>query len=152
MTPDLKPCDIEDLIEKNIHFLKPQAQEKNILIQKDIKDNIPLIMGDANRLYQALLNILLNALQAMSDGQTILISLAADKTHVHLTIRDEGSGINPEQLKKIWTPFFTTKELGTGLGLGIVKNIIESHRGTIHIDNVIPTGTRVAIALPITEE
>lgn len=152
MTPDLKPCAMEELIEKNIHFLKPQAQEKNILIQNDIQGTIPLIMGDANRLYQALLNLLLNALQAVDDGQRILICLNADNTHVHLTIQDEGSGIDPEQLKKIWTPFFTTKELGTGLGLGIVKNIIESHRGSIHIDNALPTGTRVTIALPITEE
>jgi signal transduction histidine kinase len=151
MTPELKPCSIEDLIEKNLHFITQQAQEKNIFFNKQIHGNIPLIMGDANRLYQAFLNILLNALQAMPREKTILITLSADRTHVHLTIKDEGHGIDPEHLKKIWTPFFTTKELGTGLGLGIVKNIIESHRGNIHISNAHPTGTKVDISLPITE-
>jgi len=151
MTPELKPCSIEDLIEKNLHFITQQAQEKNIGFNKQVHGKIPLIMGDFNRLYQAFLNILLNALQAIPREKTILITLVADKTHVHLTIQDEGHGIDPEDLKKIWTPFFTTKELGTGLGLGIVKNIIESHKGNIHISNVQPTGTRVVITLPITE-
>ena len=151
MTPNLKPCSIEDLIEKNLHFISQQTQEKKIVFNKEIHDEIPLIMGDTNRLYQAFLNILLNALQATPPEKTILIILCADKTHVHLSVQDEGHGIDPENLKKIWTPFFTTKELGTGLGLGIVKNIIESHRGNIHISNAQPTGTRVDIALPITE-
>jgi len=151
MTPDLKPCSIEELIEKNLHFITQQAKEKKIDFNKQVHGGIPLIMGDFNRLYQAFLNILLNALQATPPGKTILIILCADKTHVHLTIQDEGHGIDPEDLKKIWTPFFTTKELGTGLGLGIVKNIIKSHRGNIHISNAQPEGTRVVIALPITE-
>ena len=152
MTPDLNPCNIEDVLEKNLHFIAPQTREKGITITRETAPNIPPIMADANRLYQAFLNLLLNAVQAMDHGKEIQIYLFADDTHVHLTIADQGPGIEPEVLKKIWTPFFTTKELGTGLGLGIVKNIIESHNGTIYISSKASKdaeGTRVNITLPI---
>ncbi len=145
---DLRPCAVEDILEKNLAFLSPKAQEENICIKKKFQDNLPGILADPAMLYQAFLNILLNAFQAMDESGQITISTRHDGEWVRISITDTGDGIDPEILKKIWTPFFTTKETGTGLGLGIIKNIIEAHNGSIEIANVAPTGTRVEMTLP----
>ncbi|MEH0022945.1 MAG: ATP-binding protein [Desulfobacter sp.] len=148
---DLRPCAVEDIIEKNLVFLAPQIAEDQVRILKDFQNDLPEILADSAMLYQAFLNIFLNAFQAMDDGGTITISTRYDSGLVHISLADTGEGIDPEVLKKIWTPFFTTKETGTGLGLGIIKNIIEAHQGSIHITGNVPHGTRVEIALPASE-
>jgi len=145
---DLRPCAIEDIIEKNLTFMAPKAKEENIRIIKDFQNNIPIIFADPTMLYQAFLNIFLNAFQAMGDKGEITISTRHDAGLVHISFSDTGEGIDEDVLKKIWTPFFTTKETGTGLGLGIIKNIIEAHHGSIHIAAISPNGTRVEITLP----
>lgn len=151
MRPDLRPCKIEDIIEKNISFLEPKILEKRIEIEKRFSDDIPGILADSSMLYQAFLNILLNSFQAMDDEGRIIISLFYDDTEVVILFEDQGRGIGEEDLKKIWNPFFTTKEMGTGLGLGIVKNIIESHGGEIELSNRESTGVQVEIILPAEE-
>lgn len=149
--PDLHPCRIEEIIEKNIASLGPVILEKHLKIEKNFSDNIPKIMADAPMLYQAFLNILLNAFQAMEAEGRIIITLFADNGEIVILFEDEGKGIGEEELKKIWNPFFTTKDMGTGLGLGIVKNIIESHGGEIEIANREPMGVQVEIVLPAKE-
>ena len=91
-------------------------------------------------LYQSFLNIFINAMQAMPGGGTINVEISADENIVTINFDDEGRGIDDAVMEKIWDPFFTTKEMGTGLGLGIVKNIIESHGGSIQILNLEPVG------------
>jgi len=149
--PNLYPCRIENIIEKNIGFLKPVIMEKKFEIEKRFSDNIPEIMADSPMLYQAFLNIMLNSFQAMEDGERMIISLFSDSKVVIVLFEDQGKGIQEDNLKKIWNPFFTTKEMGTGLGLGIVKNIIESHGGEIEISNRESTGVQVEISLPVKE-
>jgi signal transduction histidine kinase len=99
-------------------------------------------------LYQAFLNVLINAMQAMPDGGDIDISVKAGDNSIWITFDDQGTGIKAEALEKMWDPFFTTKDKGTGLGLGIVKNIIEAHDGQIRIGARPEGGTRVSIKLP----
>ncbi|MBF0202559.1 MAG: hypothetical protein HQK66_14875 [Desulfamplus sp.] len=188
MTPALKPCDADSLIDKLIHHLSGQAKENGITMEKTVSPDLPEIMGDSERLHQAFLNIALNALQAMTGpGGTLIISvftrfperinrlpqdtvlspespasfpestarypeeiaLSPEKRReVVFMFRDSGPGIPEETLKKIWNPFFTTKDTGTGLGLGIVKNIIESHQGEVEIFNSNKGGATVRIVLP----
>ena len=100
-------------------------------------------------LYQAFLNILINAMQAMPQGGNILVEIKVDRKNIHITVKDEGQGFSKEILQKIWNPFFTTKEKGTGLGLGIVKNIIESHHGQIEVGNREQGGGKITVSLPI---
>ena len=102
-------------------------------------------------LYQAFLNILINAMQAMPGGGIIHVNIHSADHSVTIVIEDEGEGIPEELSEKIWDPFFTTKAKGTGLGLGIVKNIIESHEGSIRITNKPDAGSRVTIALPVNQ-
>ncbi|MDM8536564.1 ATP-binding protein [Desulfobacterales bacterium HSG17] len=147
--PDLHPCRIEDIIEKNFLYITPQMEENNFYITKKISPGIPEIMGDSTMLYQAFLNILLNAFQAIEENGFITIEAKYDAGSVVINFIDNGQGIKKDILKKIWTPFFTSKDSGTGLGLGIVKNIIEAHSGTITICNAKPTGANVEIKLPV---
>ncbi|MCX5882288.1 MAG: ATP-binding protein, partial [Deltaproteobacteria bacterium] len=93
----------------------------------------------------------MNAIQAMPKGGKILVSIESADSIVNICIEDEGPGVPEELLESLWDPFFTTKEKGTGLGLGIVKNIIESHNGGIRVENRKERpGVRVIIELPIT--
>lgn len=149
-SPSHADCRIADILEKNITYLKPQIEEKGYVIKTYIADALPPLSADADMLHQAFLNILLNAMQAMPDGGEIQIEVNSTDHSVIIVFEDEGPGIAPENIDKIWNPFFTTKETGTGLGLGIVKNIIESHGGTIDIRNNTPLrGVSVRIELPV---
>lgn len=146
--PSLSPCRIEDVIEKNITFLKPQMETRDYEVRMDFGD-IPEITADAEMLYQAFLNILINAMQAMPNGGTMEIETSFNNGMVATRIKDEGDGVSDEIANKLWDPFFTTKDTGTGLGLGIVKNIVESHRGTMRIENRNGRGACVTIELPV---
>ena len=150
--PDLIPCRIEDVIEKNIKFLESQMQEQGYQVLRHYENSSPEIMADPAMMYQAFLNILINAMQAMPQGGNIHISIGVNEKFVNIIFEDEGEGIKADILGKIWEPFFTTKDTGTGLGLGIVKNIVESHGGIIHVEHRAPKGTRVSVNLPLTRE
>ncbi len=147
--PNIAACRVEEVIEKNISFLEAQIKEQGYIIKKNYQNSVPEIMADATMLYQSFLNILINAMQSMPDGGRILVEVSSSDHLVTVHFDDEGQGIPNENLEKIWDPFFTTKQMGTGLGLGIVKNIVESHGGSIQIVNRPVRGTRVTIELPV---
>jgi signal transduction histidine kinase len=140
---------VEEVIGKNITFLEAQIKEQGYVIKKNYQNSLPEIMADGTMLYQSFLNILINAMQSMPEGGRILVEVSSGDQIVTVHFDDEGQGIPNENLEKIWDPFFTTKEMGTGLGLGIVKNIVESHGGSIQIVNRPIRGTRVTIELPV---
>jgi signal transduction histidine kinase len=146
--PNLTPCRIEEILEKNLTYLAPQLEEKGYLVEKEQDSILPEIMADANMLYQAFLNIFINSMQAMPAGGKIYVSIFSNRSGISVSFEDEGSGIPEEILKKVWDPFFSTKDKGTGLGLGIVRNIIEAHNGTIQITNRQTTGSRVFVTIP----
>jgi signal transduction histidine kinase len=154
-SPNFAGCRVEEVIDKNITFLEAQINEQGYVIKKNYQNSLPEIMADSTMLYQSFLNVLINAMQAMQampEGGRILIEVSAGDHLVTVHFDDEGQGIPNENLEKIWDPFFTTKEMGTGLGLGIVKNIIESHGGSIQIVNRPVRGARVTIELPLKQK
>jgi len=146
--PDLIPCHVSEALEKNTTYLASQIQKGAYQIETQYPDNLPKIMADPAMLYQAFLNVLINAMQAMPGGGRIDIKIDSNNNSIIIYFEDEGEGISEDLLEKIWDPFFTTKEKGTGLGLGIVKNIVESHSGSIKIVNKPDGGARVVIELP----
>lgn len=153
--PDLRSCRVEEIIEKNLTFLDSEIAAAGIIIQKKIPDNLPEIMGDSAMLYQAFLNILINAFQALKDQDKKKVAILIRQEvggDIVVNFIDNGNGIPDEIIKKIWTPFFTSKETGTGLGLGIVKNIIEAHKGRITIKNSGGGGADVEIKLPASRQ
>jgi len=148
-SPNIAACRVEEVIEKNITFLEAQIKAQGYVIKKNFQNFLPEIMADGAMLYQSFLNILINAMQSMQEGGRILVEVSSSDHLVTVHFDDEGQGIPNENLEKIWDPFFTTKEMGTGLGLGIVKNIVESHGGSIQIVNRPVRGTRVTVELPV---
>jgi signal transduction histidine kinase len=148
-TPTLTLCKIEDIIEKNITFLASQIKEEGYAIDKHYDNNLPEITADPDMLYQAFLNILINAMQAMPQRGKINVKICSSDNAVEIFFEDQGEGIAEDILEKIWDPFFTTKSKGTGLGLGIVKNIIESHGGSVQISNRSVSGAKVTVKLPV---
>jgi signal transduction histidine kinase len=148
-SPKLSPCRLDDVIEKNLTFLAPQIEGRGYTIEKVYQNPLPEIMGDAPMLHQSFLNLFINALQAMPEGGHIRVGLRAEGGRAFIEIEDAGQGIPADLSEKIWDPFFTTKDKGTGLGLGIVKNIIEAHGGSIRIANREPQGAHVTIELPV---
>ena len=150
--PDLRMAQVEDIITKNLQYLEPELTQRQIRVVKDIQGPLPGIAVDTDMLYQAFLNLFLNAIQAMESEGQITINIKVVDQHLHVLIVDTGPGIDAAIIDKIWDPFFTNKEKGTGLGLGIVQNIIEAHNGSIHLDNAVPSGACVRIELPLQRE
>ncbi|MBA4322934.1 MAG: two-component sensor histidine kinase, partial [Odoribacter sp.] len=146
--PDFMPCHIEDILEKNIVFLAQQFKESGCIIETDMASDLPKVFADSNMLYQAFLNILINSMQAMPDGGKISVTVSADHSGISIVFEDEGEGVPEDLLNKIWDPFYSTKDKGTGLGLGIVKKIIEAHSGIIEISNRPVRGVQVRIKIP----
>ncbi|MBW1813694.1 MAG: two-component sensor histidine kinase [Deltaproteobacteria bacterium] len=146
---NLTTCHINDIIDKNLSFLSVQTKENGLVVEKICEEGIPEMIADSDMLYQAFLNVFINAMQAMPKGGSIFVKIRHKNNRVKVIVEDEGKGISDKMKKKIWDPFFTTKEEGTGLGLGIVKNIIESHGGTIKLNNRSVGGAKATVELPI---
>ncbi len=148
--PNLRPCDLEGVIDRSLELVQPEIERRSITVTRRYHLNGHAQAADPDLLHQAFLNILLNAIQAMSPGGRLTVSTALGPRGRGGEIRfeDNGEGIDPETLKKVFNPFFTTKEKGSGLGLPIVKSIIETHQGVIKIDSAPGEGTTVTITLP----
>jgi two-component system sensor histidine kinase HydH len=150
-TPNLRPCDLEAVLNRNLELLQPEIDRLGIIVTRDFQLNGQPLVVDQDLLHQAFLNILLNAIQAMPQGGHLTVSTLPGPQPGQggeIRIQDDGEGIDPDTLKKILNPFFTTKEKGSGLGLPIVKSIIEAHRGNLTISSTPGTGTTVTITIP----
>jgi signal transduction histidine kinase len=147
--PNVMPCRIDDVLEKNLTFLSPEIDRNGYRVHKRFATDMPEIEADPGLLYQAFLNILINAMHAMPDGGDIYIELSARKHLITIVFTDEGPGIPDDILARIWEPFFTTRDKGSGLGLPIVRKIIEGHGGIIEVDNGPEKGTQVTVTLPV---
>ena len=146
--PNLQECQLEEIIEKNLSFIRPELEKKGIQVQENLNGRSFRLRADHDLLYRAFLNILINAIHSLQDGGTIDIKVEEDRDAYRVEIEDTGCGISKENVDKIFNPFFTTKEKGSGLGLSIVRKIIEGHRGTIDIKSVEGQGTKVQVQLP----
>jgi two-component system sensor histidine kinase HydH len=146
----LKQTDLNELLAHSVRLVQQDAHAKNIDINLSTSDDVPLIQVDSDRLSQCLLNIYLNAIQSMGDGGVLSVkSLPGKNGTIKVEIGDTGKGINPNDLKKVFDPYFTTKPSGTGLGLAIVHKIIEAHQGNIKVESTPGKGTVFSIVLPI---
>lgn len=146
--PDIQECYLEEIIYKNLDFLRPELDKKNIMIQNNLNDLSFKFKADPHLLYRAFLNLFINAIQSMNNGGIINVNLFEKNHHYRVEIRDTGEGISQDIANKIFNPFFSTKDKGSGLGLPIVKNIIEAHNGKISIKSNPDSGTEVLVTLP----
>ena len=149
-----QPTDLNALIADSIKLIENQAGAKGIAVKTPNPIQVAEIMVDPDRLNQVLLNIYLNAIEAMADGGELKIELssASEANGIDITIADTGCGISAEDLSKIFDPYYTTKSSGTGLGLAIAHNIIEAIGGQILVESQPGQGTILKITLPIPDK
>ncbi len=141
-------------------LIRSDAQKNHVTIVERCPADLPPVCVDVQQMQQALLNVLLNAVQAMPEGGTLTISAeVVDKMlkpghprAVRLSVQDTGVGISAENRERIFTPFFTTKHRGTGLGLAITRTIMEKHHGTIAVESEVGRGTRFVLEFPVCKE
>jgi signal transduction histidine kinase len=141
------------ILEEVLHLAQPSLQQRGIKLASESPPQPLIIKGNGDHLISALLNVVLNAIQAMPEGgNLILASQSVIKESMHgvtVTIQDTGIGIAPENLQRVFEPFFTSKPGGTGLGLAVVKKTIDAHGGTVEIMSSPGEGTSVTIWLPL---
>jgi len=143
---------ISSLISDMIDFYSPQAHSHSIIIRQQLYDKPLVCRADEGMLKQAILNLFINARQAMSDGGELLIRTARQKKDAVIQISDTGSGIAPDKLPYIFDAYYSSRPQGSGLGLPTVQKIVESHNGTISVDSEPGKGTSFSIRLPIYTE
>jgi two-component system NtrC family sensor kinase len=148
----LKPgeTDINEILEDTLGLLVNQSLFHNIKIKKVFSPDLPTTFADATQLKQVFLNIILNGAQAMEGKGSLTITTAQEKNQIRVKVRDSGPGIPPENVRKLFNPFFTTKEKGTGLGLAISYGIVERHGGKLDVETELGKGSTFIISLPIT--
>jgi PAS domain S-box-containing protein len=156
--PNMRAVEINNVIEAALQLVGHQISLENIKLEKELDEQLPLVLADFDKIQQVLINIIMNAIQAMPDGGNLEITTSvakvikigeSDKNTVRIDISDTGVGISKENLSKLFTPFFTTKEKGKGVGLGlpVVHGIIEQHKGKIEVNSEPDVGTTFTIYL-----
>ncbi|HVP37139.1 MAG TPA: ATP-binding protein [Terriglobales bacterium] len=147
--PNLIETDINQMISETVLILSPQASKKGVGLKTELDKSLPRIKADPSQLKQAFINLILNSLEAIEGNGQILISTLQDKNSVRVKFQDTGKGMSEETKGKIFTPFFSTKENGAGLGLGIVERIVQNHKGEIKIESYLGKGTTFTLFFPI---
>ena len=147
------PLDLKDIVENSVEMFEERLAKSRVRVETHIDEHCPKVLADNDQMNQVLINLIMNAVHAMPEGGTLRIRLAQAQDMVRLTVTDTGQGIPQEELKKIFEPFFTTKEFGkgTGLGLTVVKGIVEEHQGVITVESEAGKGTTFTILLPKSE-
>lgn len=145
------PVDLKELIEDGLEMFHERLSRHHIAVERAVEEALPTIVADRDQLMQVMINLIVNSLHAMDQGGTLRLVAARTGDRVLLEIADTGQGMPPDVLAKAFDPFFTTKEFGkgTGLGLTVVKGIVEEHGGTISVDSRVGEGTTVSILLPL---
>lgn len=161
--PTMRPVEINKVVDAALLLVGHQISLENISLEKKLEPHLPLVLADFDQIQQVLINIILNSTQAMPDGGNLTIATSAVegttigeslKNVVSIDIKDTGVGISKENLDKLFTPFFTTKEKGKGVGLGlsVVHGIIGRHKGKIEVDSEPNVGTTFTIYLEAMDE
>ena len=150
----LTPVSVRDILHDIVRVNSAVLEQKNVRLETDLPDDLPVVLGVADKLKQVFLNLVLNARDAMPDGGTLRLAARHDTGTVEIVVADTGVGISPDHLGRIFDAFFTTKEQvsGVGLGLFVTYGIIQQHGGTIHVASTVGEGTTFTIILPAAGE
>jgi signal transduction histidine kinase len=139
----------QELLAKVLPVLQDRLTEQHIVVDQQIPADLPPLWIDGELFRNCILNFVTNASQAMPDGGTITLGARRGEGMVKLTFSDQGSGISPDDIAKIFQPYFTTKDVGIGLGLAITERIIKEHGGEIEVESTVGVGTTIIVSLPL---
>jgi two-component system sensor histidine kinase HydH len=143
-----RPADLNRVVADVLQLLRPQLDAGRIELRMELDEACCGAVLDEPSIRSALMNLALNAVQAMHDGGTLTVRTKAREGDVNLEISDEGQGMTEEQVKNIFEPFFTTKSQGLGLGMPYAQKVFEQHRGAVSIESRPGAGTTVRVVLP----
>ncbi len=152
MPPKKTQVNLNQLVEEGLYFLESRCAKEGIELSRSLAPDLPEITADPGQLTQVLVNLIVNAVQAMPEGGKLKVETRAGEGHVSLLVEDTGVGMSDEVIKKLFIPFFSTKDVtqGTGLGLPVVHGIVSSHGGSINVQSKVGRGTRFDVKLPLT--
>ena len=153
MPPQKTRINLNQVIEEGLYFLESRCVKEGIKVVRSLFPNLPEVIADQAQMTQVLVNIVVNAIQAMPDGGKLTIRTNASDRFISLLVEDTGVGMSEKVVRQIFLPFFTTKDIGqgTGLGLPVVHGIVTSHSGSINVDSKVGRGAKFEIQLPIAE-
>jgi signal transduction histidine kinase len=146
--PQLRPENVNTIITEAVRFFAPEIQDRDIVVEQELRSDLPLLQLDRDQMKQAFYNVIKNSLEAMKRHGTLRIHTDLDDTHVVIRFVDTGGGMSAENLGRVFEPYFTTKPSGTGLGLLIVRRIVREHGGELSIESGHHKGLTLTIRLP----
>jgi two-component system, NtrC family, sensor kinase len=148
---DFGEVDLNRTAEETVGLVRHQLEKAQIHIDLELDRSVPAVKGNAGKLQQVFLNLVLNAKDAMEGGGVLTIRSRQDKDSIRIEVRDTGQGIAPENLQRIYDPFFTTKvaRKGTGLGLSVTYGIVQEHGGSIEVRSQVGQGTTFVLDFPL---
>jgi len=150
---DLRPLSLNTILKEVISLLHSDAVIRGIVVLHELEPDLPRVLGDRIQLQQVLLNLVLNALDAMRDGlsrdRVVIVSSRQVDSEVLVTVSDSGPGIPPEDMDRLFEPFRSTKPGGLGMGLSISRSIVTSHGGRMWAENNTTRGATVGFTLPV---
>jgi len=150
---NLVPSDLNQLVRETLFLARDSAGQARIAFATELAEGLPRVLADRGQIKQVLLNVLVNAIQAIAGQGRILITTAAPgRNTVSVRVRDDGCGIPEAVRERIFDPFFSTKPTGTGLGMAIARRIIEDHHGRIEVDSTEGEGSSITLILPCLAE
>ncbi|MCP4369341.1 MAG: PAS domain S-box protein [Deltaproteobacteria bacterium] len=154
VTISKKLTSIDVVINNSLKLIESDSLKKNIKVETNFPSSMNEVLIDPDRINQVLLNLCLNAIEAMENGGRLTVALLLDEENkwIKISVKDTGTGIKKEELAHIFDPYFTTKPSGTGLGLAIVHNIIDAHDGKMKVESSLQKGTTVTLFLPISNK
>jgi signal transduction histidine kinase len=149
--PQLRPESLNTIIEEAVRFFTPEIQDRDIVVEQELRSDLPLLQLDRDQMKQAFYNVIKNSLEATKRHGTLHIRTDMDDTNVIVSFVDTGSGLSAGNLSRVFEPYFTTKPTGTGLGLLIVRRIVREHGGELSIESNEGEGLTLTIRLPYIE-
>ena len=150
--PELRPENVNTILEEAVRFFTPELQDREIVVEQELRSDLPLLQLDRDQMKQAFYNAIKNSLEAIHRHGSLRIRTDLDDTHVVLRFVDSGSGMSAENLSRAFEPYFTTKPSGTGLGLLIVRRIVREHGGELYIESSEGKGFTLMIRLPYVDK
>jgi len=146
--PQIKLGSLNDVVSETLELLRPELENRGLIIHEKLDERISSVFLDASQIKQVLVNLVKNAMQAMTRGGTLVLETGESSENVWVRVSDTGGGISQDQINRIFEPFYTTKEKGTGLGLMIVQRIVQNHNGRIEVQSQVGEGTSFRICFP----
>lgn len=147
--PKLQPASLNEVIRESLALLGPELKNRRLHVEQKLASSLPLAPMDSVQIQQVLVNLIKNAMQAMTKGGTLTLTTGEGADGVWFNINDTGGGIPQDQINRIFEPFYTTKAKGTGLGLMIVQRIVRDHGGRIELESRVDEGTQFRVWLPL---